>query len=140
VNNPVVAALYKEHGESLNFLGVILHRTRFETFEEKQLSANQAARLVKWMGAQGAIITWIGAGDAFIEAMLTLQSLENQGIKTVLMTYEHGGKDGRESPLMYTVPESNALVSLGSLDRPVTLPPVKRAVGGTDLSLDHEGE
>lgn len=138
VNHPLVARLYDRHGETLNFLGVILQRTRFETFEEKQLSANQAAKLAKWMRAQGAIITWIGAGNAFIEAMLTLQNLESEGIKTVLMTYEHGGKEGTESPLMFTVPEANASVSLGSLDRRITLPPVNRAVGGPDVMLDRE--
>jgi len=138
VNHPVVQRLYEQHGKSLDFLGVIVHRTRFETFEEKQLSANQAAKLAQLMGAQGAIITWIGAGNAFIEGMLTAQALERMGIKTVFMTYEHGGKEGTESPLMFSVPEADAIVSLGSLDRRITLPPVVRAVGDMTLSIDRE--
>ncbi len=138
VNHPVVKRLYLAHGKELNFLGVIFHRTRFETFEEKQLSANQAAKLAKLMGAQGAIVSWIGAGNAFIEGMLTTQALERAGIKTVFMTYEHGGKEGIEAPLMYTVPEADAIVSTGSLDRPITLPPVARAVGGHDLNINPE--
>jgi len=138
VNNPVIERLYAAHGRDLEFAGVILHRTRFEVFEEKQLSANQAAKLAKLMGAQGAIITWIGAGNAFIEAMLTLQALEREGIKAVFMTYEHGGKEGLEAPLMFTVPEADAIVSVGSLDRPITLPRVNRVVGGQDLNLNPE--
>lgn len=138
VNNPVIQRLYVGHGRELEFLGVILHRTRFEVFEEKQLSANQAAKLAKLMGAEGAIITWLGAGNAFIEGMLTVQALEREGIKTVFMTYEHGGKEGLEAPLMFTVPEADALISVGSLDRPLTLPPVDRVVGGQDLNLDPE--
>ena len=138
VNHPLIDLLCQAHGQSLEFAGVILHRTRFEVFEEKQLSASQAAKLAKLMGAQGAIVTWIGAGNAFIEGMLTVQALEREGIKTVFMTYEHGGKDGLETPLMFSVPEADALVSLGSLDRPITLPPVKRAVGGQDLNLNPE--
>jgi glycine reductase complex component B subunit alpha and beta len=138
VNHPLIDRLYRAHGKTLNFLGVILHRTRFEVFEEKQLSANQAAKLAKLMGGQGAIVTWIGAGNAFIEAMLTVQALERHGIRTVLMTYEHGGKDGRESPLLFSVPEADAIVSLGSLDRPIRLPAVKHSSGGADLSLDRE--
>src|SRR5262249_12414419 len=118
--------------------GVIFHRTRFETFEEKQLTANQAAKLARMIGAEGAILTWIGAGNAFIEAMLTTQVLEREGIRTVLMTYEHGGKEGVEAPLMFTVPEADAIVSTGSLDRPITLPPVHRAVGGRDLNVNPE--
>ncbi|MGZ5120895.1 MAG: glycine/sarcosine/betaine reductase component B subunit, partial [Burkholderiales bacterium] len=70
--------------------------------------------------------------------MLTTQALEHLGIKAVFMTYEHGGKDGTESPLMFTVPEANAIVSLGSLDRRIVLPPVKRAIGDTTLNIDRE--
>ncbi|HUE82493.1 MAG TPA: glycine/sarcosine/betaine reductase component B subunit [Pyrinomonadaceae bacterium] len=138
VNNPVIERLYQAHGKEWDFAGVIFHRTRFEVFEEKQLSANQAAKLAKLLGAQGAIITWIGAGNAFIEAMLTVQALEKEGVKAVLMTYEHGGKEGREAPLMYTVPEGDGIVSVGSLDRPIVLPKVDRVVGGDDLSIKPE--
>ena len=112
VNHPVIQRLYEQHGKTLDFVGVIVHRTRFETFEEKQLSANQAAKLAHLMGAQGAIITWTGAGNAFIEGMLTTQALSSDQES---MTYEHGGKDGTESPLMFTVPEANAIVSLAAL-------------------------
>ncbi len=138
VNNPVIERLYQAHGKEWDFAGVIFHRTRFEVFEDKQLSANQAAKLAKLMGAKGAIITWIGAGNAFIEAMLTVQALEKEGIKAVLMTYEHGGKEGREAPLMYTVPEADGVVSVGSLDRPIVLPKVDRVVGGDDLNIKPE--
>jgi glycine reductase complex component B subunit alpha and beta len=138
VNHPLLARLYAEHGKSLDFRGMILHRTRFETFEQKQLSANQAAKLAASLGAEGAIITWVGAGNAFIEGMLTAQALERVGIKAVFMTYEHGGKDGREQPLMFSVPEADALVSVGSLDRPIVLPAVDRVVGGPDLNVNPE--
>lgn len=138
VNNPIIARLYEAHGGSLAFLGVILHRTRFEVFEEKQLSANQAAKLAKLMGADGAIVTWIGAGNAFIEGMLTIQALEREGMKTVFVTYEHGGREGWEAPLMFTVPEADAIISVGSLDRPITLPAVERVIGGDELCLDPE--
>jgi glycine reductase len=54
------------------------------------------------------------------------------------MTYEHGGKEGVEAPLMYTAPEADAIVSTGSLDRRITLPQVSRVVGGTDLNVSPE--
>ncbi len=138
LNHPVIDRLYGAHGKTLDFLGVIFHRTRFETFEEKQLSANQASKLAKLAGAEGAIITWVGAGNAFMEGMLTTQALEREGIKSVFMTYEHGGKEGLDTPLMYSVPEADAIVSTGSLDRPVSLPPVGRVVGGSDLNVSPE--
>lgn len=138
VNNPLVSRMYDLHGKELEFAGIIIQRTRFETFEEKQLSANQAAKLARLMNADGAIITWIAAGNAFMEGMLTVQALEQEGIKSVFMTYEHGGKEGLEAPLMYTVPEADAIVSVGSLDRPISLPAVERVVGGRDLNINPE--
>lgn len=72
----MIERLYKAHGNDLEFVGVILHRTRFEFFEEKQLSAKQAAKLSRWMGTQDASLTWPGAGNVFIEAMLIAQALE----------------------------------------------------------------
>ncbi len=138
VNNPLIECLYQAHGKEIDFAGVIFHRTRFEVFEDKQLSANQAAKLAQLIRADGAIISWIGAGNAFIEAMLTVQALEKEGVRAVLMTYEHGGKEGREAPLMYTVPEADAIVSVGSLDRPIVLPQVARAIGGDDLNIRPE--
>ncbi len=140
VNNPVIETLYAAHGKQIDFVGVILQRTRFETFREKQLSANQTRNLAVLIGANAAMITWVSAGNAFVEGMLTLQALEQAGIKTVFMTYEHGGKDGREAPLMYSVPEADALVSVGSLDRPITLPAVKRVIGGSDLAISPEAK
>jgi sarcosine reductase len=138
VNNPLIERLYDLHGEELEFSGVIIQRTRFETFEEKELSANQAAKLARLMKADGAIVTWIAAGNAFMEGMLTVKALEQERIKTVFMTYEHGGKQGVEAPLMYTVPEADAIISIGSLDRPISLPPVERVIGGVDLSVNPE--
>lgn len=138
VNHPIIKRLYAAHGTEVDFAGVILHRTRFEVFEEKQLSANQATKLAQLIGATGALITWVGAGNAFIEGMLTVQALERAGIKSVFMTYEHGGREGAESPLMFTVPEADAIVSVGSLDRPKVLPPVARVIGGETLNLNPE--
>src|SRR5262249_52367213 len=109
VNNPVVEGLYSLHGTKVDFVGVIMQRTRFEIFEEKQLSANQTAKLAKQLGADGAIMTMSAAGNAFIEGMLTIQALEKVGIKTSGLLYEQGGKEGKELPLIYTVPEADAL-------------------------------
>jgi len=138
VNNPVVRELYAAHGQSLNFLGVVLMRTRWETFEEKRLIANQGAKLAQWLGADGALVTWNGAGNAFIEAMLTVEVCEQLGIKTVLVTFEHGGPDRMEPPAIYFSPLADAVVSTGTRDLPLTLPAVERVVGGDDLALAPE--
>ncbi len=121
--------MYAEHGRTLNFAGVILQRIRFETAHGKEVGAQNAARLAQAMGADGALVTWIGGGNAFVDVMLTVSACEQRGVKTTLVTYENGGKHGIESPLLFYTPEASAIVSTGSLDRPVTLPAVKKIMG-----------
>jgi sarcosine reductase len=61
--------------------------------------------------------------------MLTIRACEQRGIKTVLITYEFGGKDGVDSPLLYYLPQADAVVSSGSRDRWLELPVPERVVG-----------
>jgi len=128
-NHPLAMGLYREHGKSVNFLGVILERIQFDTFLGKEVIAHNTARLAATLGADGALVAWIGSGNAFVELMLTIQACERLAIKTVLVTYEFGGKDGVDSPLLYYVPETNAVISSGSRDRWLELPEPERVVG-----------
>ena len=128
-NHPLVLGLYAEHGRRLNFVGVILQRIRFETAHGKEVGAQNAARLAKAMGADGALVTWIGGGNAFVDVMLTVSACEQRGLKTTLVTYENGGKRGTDSPVLFYMREAGATVSTGSLDRPVNLPPVSKVIG-----------
>jgi glycine reductase len=128
-NHPLVLGLYRDHGRRLNFLGMILQRIRYETFHGKEVIAQNAAQLAVTLGAQGALVTWLGSGNAFVDVMLTVRACERRGIDTVLVTYEYGGKDGVDSPLLFYVPEANAVVSTGSRDRWLELPEIERLVG-----------
>ncbi len=118
-NHPLVLELYAAHGKSLNFGGVVLQRIRFETSHGKEVGAQNAARLAKAMDADGALVTWIGGGNAFVDVMLTVRACEEVGIKTTLVTYENGGKEGKDSPVLFYLAEADAVVSTGSLDKTV---------------------
>jgi len=131
-NHPLVLRLYEAHGKDLNFAGVILQRIRFETAHGKEVGAQNAARLAKMFRADGALLTWIGGGNAFVDVMLTVQACERNGIDTVLVTYEHGGKEGRDSPLLFYLPEADGVVTTGSLDRAVELPAMDKVIGPYD--------
>jgi glycine reductase len=128
-NHPVVEELYRAHGRELNFLGVILHRIRWETYAAKETAANQAAKLARRLGASGAIVTWLGAGNAFIDTMLAVQACEREGVRTVLLTYEQPGVRGIDPPFMFTLPEADAVVSTGNKNVPLRTAPVARVAG-----------
>ena len=128
-NHPLALSLHREHGQRLNFVGMILERIRFVSFPEKEVIAYNTAQLASALRADSALVTWYGSGNAFIDVMLTVRALERCGIRTTLLTYEYGGKDGTDSPLLYYVPEASAVVSTGSRDRWLELPAPDRVVG-----------
>lgn len=128
-NHPLALGLSREHGRSLKFAGVILERIGFENFKEKEAAAHNASQVARALRADAALITWIGSGNAFVEVMLTIRDCQRKGIETVLVTYEYGGKNGIDSPLLFYDQAADAAVSTGSRDWTVQLPPAERVVG-----------
>jgi glycine reductase complex component B subunit alpha and beta len=136
MNHPVVVRLLREHGKRLNFLGVILQRTRFESDFGKQVTAACASQMARLLKADGAVITRIGpSGNNFIDVMLTVQACERKGVRTVFMTPEWGGREGTELPLIFYVPEASAMVTTGSLDQMVTFPAPSKVIGVGDTQI-----
>ncbi len=129
MNHPIARVLHREHGRSLNFLGVILERIRFETHEGKEIIALNTSQMAGMLEADGALISRLGGGNAMMDVMLTIRALEERGIKTVLTTYESPGPNGTDLPLLFTLPEADAIVTTGNLDEPLELPEPERVIG-----------
>ena len=55
-NCPVIKRLYKEHGKTLNFLGVIMSNLNV-ALEQKERSALFVAQIAKSLGADAALVT-----------------------------------------------------------------------------------
>jgi len=134
-NNPIVDDLYRGHGVDHDFAGVIAIRTRWTAQEEKDLTAYQAAKLARLLGAAGAIISYDAGGNDFMEVMLTVQACERLGIKTVLLTGE-SPPESEGLPLLMSLPEADAVVSTGC-GRPgreaLEIPAAERVLGGPEL-------
>ena len=134
-NNPIVAELYRGHGVDHDFVGVIAIRTRWSAQEEKDLTAYQAAKLARMLGADGAVITYDAGGNDFMEVIQTVQACEQLGIKTVFVTTE-SPPEAEGPPLLMPLPEADAIVSTG-IGRPaqtrLEVPPPVRVLGGEEL-------
>lgn len=139
VNHPIVMELYKNHGKTLNFRGVIFCRSHNPTNWHKERCANINVKLAKYLHADGLIMAWEGGGNAAVDGMLTIQCAERNGIKASAITFEFGGVDGTEGTLLVDdVPEADAIISSGSIEKHYTLPAVERVVGGAVLRLNKE--
>lgn len=134
--HPLVTTLYERHGRDLAFAGVILARGHWETQELKERTAQLAAQLALALGLDGVVLNQEGTGNSTIDYMLTVQALERVGVRTVAMVHEYGGPDGADPPLIDFVPEADALVSIGGIDRRVLAAPMERAIGG-DVVVQH---
>ncbi len=129
-NHPLALALHRQQtAGNVDFAGVILERISYETHHAKEVVAHNAARLAHSLGADAVLLTWLGSGNAFVEMMLTIRACERLGIKTTLVTYEYGGKDGVDSPLLFYAEEADAVVSTGSRDRWIELPAAEKVIG-----------
>ncbi len=130
-NEPVIRGLYRRHGVDLDFVGVLLCRCLITSQDEKWRQANQAAKVCRMLGIQGAVITMSNGGHAYVDQMLLCQKLEQAGIATVLGVDEYADTDGSDFPLVTHVPEASAIVSVGNQEEIIEWPPMARVLGGT---------
>ena len=136
--NPIIEGMLERHGFEWTFAGVILHRGHYYQYEDKQRVALQVARLAQLMHADGVVFTLGGGGNNITEVMLAIQACERQGIKTVLLAWEHAGPRGADYPLPFAVPEATAIVSTGSMDEAVSLPAMARVSGAKTIRIRAE--
>lgn len=61
--------------------------------------------------------------------MLNCKLLEKSGIKTVLITDEYAGRDGRSQGLADITAEADAVITNGNGNELITLPPMERTIG-----------
>ncbi len=139
VNSPILLELYKEHGKTINFRGIIFGRSHNPSNWHKIRCAQFAVKIAQYLETDGLIMAWEGGGNAAVDGMLTIQCAEQHGIKASTLTFEFGGADGTEGILLVDdVPEADAIISGGSIEKPYTIPDVEKVVGGDVLRLNKE--
>jgi glycine reductase len=131
-NHPIIKELYKSHGRDLCFMGVIVTIAP-NNISDIDRMANIAASLAKRViGADGAVLTKIGGGAPELAMARTAQTCEKLGIKTAIAML-HMGADVRDAKYgastIFSIPEVDAIVSMGTPFVQLTLPPVERVIG-----------
>jgi glycine reductase len=123
--------LLRRHGKELCFAGVIL-TNESTMLADKRRGAFYSTKLARILGAQGAIISEEGGGNPETDLMLNCKHLEQAGIKTVLVTDEYAGRDGRSQGLADVTPEADAVITNGNGNQLVTLPAMDRVIGSLE--------
>lgn len=127
-NFPMIKRLYKEHGKTLNFIGIIMSNLNV-ALEQKERAALFVAQMAKSLGADSAIVAEEGYGNPDADFIACLVALENAGVKTVGLTNECTGRDGASQPLVTLHEKADAIVSCGNVSEMISLPPMETVIG-----------
>jgi sarcosine reductase len=140
-NDPIVRELYKQHGRQLCFVGMIVCQTLIVSALEKERSYAQVAKLARMIHADGVVISMQNGGHGWADLLMTAQSCERAGVRTSLVMAEMADADGRDPSMIMSVPEADAIVSVGNMDELIRLPRVERVLGGTAYldAMNYEG-
>jgi hypothetical protein len=131
-NHPIIKGLYRRHGKDLWFAGVMITTAPNNVADIERVS-NMAANMAKYiLEADGAILTKTGGGAPELTMARTAQRCEQLGIKTAIAML-HMGADIRDAKYgattIFSMPEVDAIVSMGVPFMELTLPAVERIIG-----------
>ena len=132
-NNPIIEDLYERHGKDINFLGVIA--TNENVFlADKERSSNWTAKLCRYFGFDAVIVSQEGFGNPDTDLIMNCKKIEAEGIKTVIVTDEYAGRDGKSQSLADADAAADAVVTGGNANEVIVLPPMDRIVGMLDYT------
>ena len=126
--NPLITEMFRQHGKTLNFRGIIL-ANEMSRLEDKQQTAAGIVELARKLGVAGVVINQEGGANTLTDVMMLCSLLEAEAIKTVLILNEFAGHDGTTPSLAETTREAEHIVSTGNNDYLLHLPPSERFVG-----------
>ena len=128
-NKPLIYELYRRHGVELNFAGMVITRGHHDNQALKERSAQYVAKLATLLKADGAVLAFEGGGNSTVDYWLTVQALEQMGVRAVPIIYEVGRPGSGEFPLVFHVPEADAVISKGMQGERIAAPAVERVIG-----------
>lgn len=148
MNNPVVKELYKEHGKTINFVGMIITNENVY-LADKERSSNWTAKLTRYLDLDGAVVSQEGFGNPDTDLIMNCKKIEGQGVKTVIITDEYAGRDGASQSLADADKAADAVITGGNANELIELPKMDKVIGhpefidtiagGFDGSLNADG-
>ncbi len=132
-NNPIIKNLYAKHGKEINFMGVIITNENVY-LADKERSSNWTAKLTKYLGLDGVIVSQEGFGNPDTDLIMNCKKIEAEGIKTVIVTDEYAGRDGASQSLADADMAADAVITGGNANELITLPPMDKVIGMLDYS------
>ena len=131
LNNPVVHDLFEEHGKTINFVCQIITNENVY-LADKQRSSDWTAKLCKMLDLDGVIVSQEGFGNPDTDLILNCKKIEAEGVKTVIITDEYAGRDGKSQSLADADVAADAVVTGGNANEVIILPKLDKVIGTLD--------
>lgn len=130
-NNPVVHDLFAEHGKTLNFVAHILTNENVY-LADKQRSSDWTAKLCRLLDLDGVVVSQEGFGNPDTDLIMNCKKIEAEGVKTVIITDEYAGRDGKSQSLADADVAADAVVTGGNANQVIVLPKLDKVIGTLD--------
>ncbi|MCP1109864.1 glycine/sarcosine/betaine reductase component B subunit [Ohessyouella blattaphilus] len=131
LNNPVITDLFAEHGKTINFVCQIITNENVY-LADKERSSDWTAKLCKMLDLDGIILSQEGFGNPDTDLIMNCKKIEAQGVKTVIITDEYAGRDGKSQSLADADAAADAVVTGGNANQVIILPKLDKVIGTMD--------
>ena len=130
-NNPVVHDLFEQHGKTINFVCQIITNENVY-LADKMRSSDWTAKICKMLDLDGVIVSQEGFGNPDTDLIMNCKKIEAEGVKTVIITDEYAGRDGKSQSLADADPAADAVVTGGNANQVIILPKLDKVIGTLD--------
>ena len=131
-NNPVVHDLFEEHGKTINFVCQILTNENVY-LADKMRSSDWTAKMCRLLDLDAVIVSQEGFGNPDTDLIMNCKKIEAEGVKTVIITDEYAGRDGKSQSLADADPAADAVVTGGNANQVIVLPKMDKVIGTEDF-------
>ena len=90
------------------------------------------AKLCRMLDLDGIILTQEGFGNPDTDLIMNCKKIEAEGVKTVIVTDEYAGRDGKSQSLADADVAADAVVTGGNANEVIILPKLDKVIGTLD--------
>ena len=131
LNNPVVHDLFEQHTKTINFVCHIITNENVY-LADKMRSSDWTAKMCRFLDLDAVIVSQEGFGNPDTDLIMNTKKIEAEGVKTVIITDEYAGRDGKSQSLADSDPAADAVVTGGNANQVVILPKLDKVIGTLD--------
>jgi glycine reductase len=131
LNNPVVHDLFEQHTKTINFVCQIITNENVY-LADKMRSSDWTAKMCRFLDLDAVIVSQEGFGNPDTDLIMNTKKIEAEGVKTVIITDEYAGRDGKSQSLADSDPAADAVVTGGNANQVVILPKLDKVIGTLD--------